>query len=50
MAQIGATGEAARGYTVVGLKTRVLERYPEIGKMKVIPSLTFDEAKNAYVF
>ena len=49
MAQIGVTGETTMGYAVVGLKTRVLERYPEIGKMKVIPSLTFDEAKNAYV-
>jgi hypothetical protein len=37
------------GYTVVGLKTKVLEMYPEIEKMKVISSLTFDEGKNAYV-
>jgi hypothetical protein len=37
------------GYTVVGLKTKVLEMYPEIEKMKVIPSLTFDEGKNAYI-
>ena len=37
------------GYTGVGLKTKVLEMYPEIEKMKVIPSLTFDAGKNAYV-
>lgn len=37
------------GYTVVGLKTKVLEMYPEIEKMKVFSSLTFDEGKNAYV-
>jgi hypothetical protein len=37
------------GYTVVGLKTKVLEMYPEIEKMQVIPSLIFDEGKNAYV-
>ena len=37
------------GYTVVGLKTKILEMYPEIEKMKVIPSLTFDAGKNAYV-
>jgi hypothetical protein len=37
------------GYTVVGLKTKVLERYPEIEKMKVIPGLIFDEGKTAYV-
>jgi hypothetical protein len=37
------------GYTVVGLKTKVLEMYPEIEKMQVISSLTFDEGKNAYV-
>ena len=35
------------GCAVVGLKTRVLEMYPEIEKMKIILSLTFDEAKNA---
>jgi hypothetical protein len=46
-AKIGATGETTRGYTVVGLKTKILEMYPEIEKMKVIPSLTFDEGKNA---
>jgi hypothetical protein len=37
------------GYTVVGLKTKILEMYPEIEKLKVISSLTFDEGKNAYV-
>jgi hypothetical protein len=33
------------GYAVVGLKTKVLERYPEIEKMKDIPRLTFDAGK-----
>ena len=41
-ATIHATGEGAMGCAVVGLKTRVLEMYPEIEKMKVILSLTFD--------
>ncbi|HEX9882978.1 MAG TPA: hypothetical protein VGA79_03335 [Desulfobaccales bacterium] len=50
MAHIGATGEATMGYAVVGLKTKVLEIYPEIEKMKVIPSLTFDEAKKPTFF
>ncbi len=38
------------GYTVVGLKTKILDMYPEIGKYGVIPSLTFDDEKNTYVF
>ena len=38
------------GYTVVGLKTKVLEMYPEIAKYGVIPSLTFDDEKKTYVF
>jgi hypothetical protein len=50
VAHIGATGEGAMGCAVVGLKTRVLEMYPEIEKMKVIPSLTFDEAKKPTFF
>ncbi len=38
------------GYTVVGLKTKILEMYPEIAKYGVIPSLTFDDEKKTYVF
>ncbi len=37
------------GYTIVGLKEKILEMYPEIEKLKVVSTLTFDEAKNAYV-
>jgi len=37
------------GYTVVGLKTKILEMYPEIEKLGVIPSLTFDDDKKAYL-
>jgi hypothetical protein len=37
------------GYTIVGLKDRILEMYPEIAKLKVVSTLTFDEGKNAYV-
>ncbi len=38
------------GYTIAGLKTKILEMYPEIAKYGVIPSLTFDDAKKTYVF
>jgi hypothetical protein len=48
-APIHATGETTMGYTIVGLKTKILEMYPEIEKMKVISSLTFDDEKKAYV-
>ena len=37
------------GYTVVGLKTKILEMYPEIEKLGVIPSQTFDDEKKAYL-
>jgi hypothetical protein len=36
-------------YRVVGLKEKILEMYPEIPKLQVVCSLTFDEGKNAYV-
>jgi len=38
------------GYTVVGLKTKILEIYPEIATYAVIRSLTFDDEKKTYVF
>jgi hypothetical protein len=48
-AQICARGETAMGYTIVGLKEKILEMYPEIAKLKVVSTLTFDQGKNAYV-
>ncbi|MBZ5529534.1 MAG: hypothetical protein LAN71_16765 [Acidobacteriia bacterium] len=38
------------GYTIAGLKTKILEMYQEIAKYGVIPSLTFDDEKKTYVF
>jgi len=37
------------GYTVVGLKDKILEMYPGLGKNGVVVNLVFDEAKDAYV-
>lgn len=37
------------GYTIVDLKNKVLEMYPEIEKHNVGVDMTFDEAKNAYL-
>ena len=37
------------GYTIVGLKEKILEMYPEIPKLGVVSTLTFDDAKQAYV-
>lgn len=37
------------GYTVVGLKTKILEMYPEIEKLGVVSSLTFDDEKKTYL-
>ncbi len=37
------------GYTIVGLKEKILEMYPEINKMGVVSTLTFDEEKGAYM-
>jgi hypothetical protein len=48
-AQIYAGGEPAMGYTIVGLKEKILEMYPEIPKLRVVSTLTFDEGKKAYV-
>jgi len=36
-------------YSLLSLKDKILEMYPEIEKHKLIPSLTFDEEKNAYI-
>jgi hypothetical protein len=48
-AQIYAGGESAMGYTIVGLKDKILDMYPEIPKLRVVSTLTFDEGKKAYV-
>ncbi len=37
------------GYTIVGLKEKILEMYPEIPKFGVVSTLIFDEDKQAYV-
>ncbi|MCL4504393.1 MAG: hypothetical protein M1438_21420 [Deltaproteobacteria bacterium] len=37
------------GYTIVGLKEKILEMYPEIPKLGVVSTLTFDDDKKAYV-
>jgi hypothetical protein len=37
------------GYTTVGLKDKILEMYPEITKLGVVSTLTFEDAKNAYL-
>lgn len=37
------------GYTQVALEDKILEMYPDIGKFGLLLSLTFDEAKNAYI-
>ncbi len=37
------------GYTIVGLKEKILEMYPEIPKLGVVSTLTFEEDKQAYV-
>jgi hypothetical protein len=42
-------GETTMGYTIVGLKEKILEMYPEIPKLGVVSTLTFDEAKQAYL-
>ncbi len=37
------------GYTIVGLKDKILEMYPEIAKLGVVSTLTFDDEKKAYL-
>lgn len=41
--------EAPMEYTIVDLKNKVLEMYPEIWKHNVGVDMTFDEMKNAYL-
>ncbi len=37
------------GYTVVGLKEKILELHPEVAKHGIVSTLTFDDEKKAYV-
>lgn len=37
------------GYTIVALKEKILEMYPEIQKYGISVGLHFDENKNAYI-
>jgi hypothetical protein len=37
------------GYTIVGLKDKILEMYPELTQHGVTVNLVFDPAKDAYV-
>ncbi|MEK6691968.1 MAG: hypothetical protein AABY44_00885 [Nitrospirota bacterium] len=37
------------GYTIVALKDKILEMYPEIMKYNISVSLEFNEEKNAYI-
>lgn len=37
------------GYTLMGLKNKIEEMYPEIVRHGIVCSVTFDEAKNAYI-
>lgn len=36
-------------YTIVALKEKIMEMYPEIEKHGISVGLTFDEEKNAYI-
>lgn len=37
------------GYTIVALKDKILEMYPEVTKYNISVSLEFSEEKNAYI-
>lgn len=37
------------GYTIVALKDKIMEMYPEIEKNGISVGLSFDEQKNAYI-
>lgn len=37
------------GYTIAGLKDKILALHPEIAQHGIVPSLTFDADKKAYV-
>ncbi len=36
-------------YTIVALKEKILQMYPEVEKSGIFVGLTFDEGKNAYI-
>ncbi len=37
------------GYTIVALKDKILEMYPELQRYSITVNLTFDEQKDAYI-
>jgi len=37
------------GYTIVGLKEKILEMYPELARKGVVSTLSYDGDKKAYV-
>ncbi|MDI6802170.1 MAG: hypothetical protein QMD01_09015 [Thermodesulfovibrionales bacterium] len=37
------------GYTIVSLKDKILEMYPDIGKHGISVGLTFDDEKKTYI-
>lgn len=37
------------GYTIVALKDKILEMYPEITQYGISVGISFDEEKNAYI-
>ncbi|MDA8085133.1 MAG: hypothetical protein M0Z75_00350 [Nitrospiraceae bacterium] len=37
------------GYTVVALKDKIMEMYPEIGRYGITVGIAFSEGKNAYI-
>jgi hypothetical protein len=37
------------GYTIIGLKEKILEMYPELERHQVATNLVFDAEKGAYV-
>lgn len=37
------------GYTIDGLKTKILEMFPALSQYGVVPGLTFDKGKKAYI-
>jgi hypothetical protein len=45
----GNTEGIAMGYTIVGLKDKILEMYPELGQRGVAVNLVFDAEKDAYI-
>jgi len=37
------------GYTIVALKEKIMEMYPEVGRHGIFVSLDFSKEKNAYI-